>query len=431
MRFRAGLFGFAVALAMLSTPTASAAVAGGRTHLVSVSSQGVQGNDFSASPVVSANGRYVAFVSAASNLVPSDTNGAGDVFVRDLWRGRTSRVSVSSTGAQANSDSFDVAISATGRYVAFASSASNLVPGRPNGLDTVYVRDLRTGTTSLISLATNGAHAQPFTLSRHPSISADGRYVVFYSDAANLVPGDTNGADDVFVRDRLKGTTRRLSVSSKGAQARGSSLEPVISANGRYVAYYSDAANLVPGPSNGLWGVFVRDLQEGTTSRVSISSTGALGWGAQPAISATGRYVAFAGSMPGDGVGVNNVYVRDRELGTTARVSVAKAGGQENGSSNFATVSPDGRFVGFVSDASNLVPGDTNATTDVFVRDLGDRSTSRVNVSSSGAQAILENTSGPPSISSGGRIVAFSSAASNLVPGDTNGTGDIFVRAAS
>ena len=413
-------------------PAVAAADSGGPTRLVSVSSRGVQGNDFSGAPVLSSEGRYLAFVSRASNLVPDDTNSSGDVFIRDLSRGITDRVSVSSAGAEANGESYFAAISANGRYVAFVSTSTNLSPGQPIGAAAVFVRDVRAGTTELVSVSRDGEQVGDSSFSLHPSISADGRYVAFESDASNLVPGDTNNASDVFVRDRLKETTSRVSVSSTDRQAKGPSLEPVVSSNGRFVAYYSSARNLVPGPSNGFWGVFVRDMVTGVTSRVSVSSAGALGSGGQPAISATGRYVAFAGWMPGDPPptnGVNSIYVRDRLLGTTTRASVSSDGNPANGTSNFAAISADGRHVGFISDGSNLVPGDTNLTMDVFVRDLSNGTTSRVNVSSGGAQAVLENTSGPPSITANGRLVAFASAAANLVPGDSNGIlADVFIR---
>ncbi len=422
-----------VPLALLAAPAqaAQSVLPDGSTRLVSVGAHRVQGNDFSSGPTLSTNGRFVAFVSAASNLVPGDTNGSADVFVRDRYLGTTNRVSVSSAGVQADNGSFDAAVSATGRYVVFASSATNLVPGLNNALDAVYLRDRATGTTILVSVSSTGMRAGASNISRHPSVSSDGRYVAFYSDTTRMVPGDTNGADDVFVRDTVQGTTRRLSVSTAGAQAKGDSLEPAISADGESVAFYSSAPNLVPGTTNGLWGVFVHDLASGATTRVSVATDGSLGSGAQPSISHDGRYVAFAGWMPGDGPatsGVNRIYLRDRTLGTTTRISVGRTGVPADGTSNFASVSPDARYVGFVSDAANLVAGDTNSSGDVFVRDVRIATTTRVNVADDGSQASFENTSGPPALSWGGQVVAFVSAADNLVPQDSNGTADVFVR---
>ena len=203
------------------------------------------------------------------------------MFVRDLRSGTTRRVSLASDGTQANDFSENPAISADGRYVAFDSVASNLVPGDTNQPSDVFVRDLRSGTTRLVSLAMNGAQANDS--SDYPAISADGRYVAFRSFATNLVPGGTNGSEDVFVRDLRSGTTRRVSVAPGGRQANGESFTPAISADGRYVAFDSSASNLVPGDTNHASDVFVRDLRPGlpppintfTVSRIRTKADGA------------------------------------------------------------------------------------------------------------------------------------------------------------
>ena len=307
----------------------------GTTQLVSVAADGTQANSDSFGPAISADGRYVAFDSLASNLVPGDTNDHSDVFVRDRRSGTTQLVSVATDGTQANSDSFDPAISADGRYVAFGSDASNLVPGDTNGTDEVFVRDRRSGTTQLVSVATGGTQANGRSFI--PAISADGRYVVFGSDASNLVPGDTNGTDEVFVRDLRSGTTQRVSVATGGTQANSDSFSPAISADGRYVAFDSDASNLVPGDTNHHADVFVRDLRSGTTQLVSVATDGTQANGNssyEPAISADGRYVAFGSDasnlVPGDTNENSDVFVRDRQSGTTQRVSVATDGTQAN-----------------------------------------------------------------------------------------------------
>jgi Tol biopolymer transport system component len=175
--------------------------------------------------------------------------------------GTTTRVSVASNGAQGNGDSFSSSISADGRYVAFHSIASNLVSGDTNGAWDVFVHDRQSGQTTRVSAASNGAQGNGD--SESPSISADGRYVAFSSDASNLVSGDTNGAWDVFVHDRQSGQTTRVSAASNGAQGNGDSESPSISADGRYVAFSSDASNLVSGDTNGAWDVFVHDRQSG------------------------------------------------------------------------------------------------------------------------------------------------------------------------
>ncbi len=399
------------------------------TSRVSVSSTGEQANGDSAFPALSADGRFVGFESSASDLVPGDTNGFTDIFVHDRQTGETSRVNVSSTGEQANGNSSSRSISADGRFVAFESSASNLVPGDTNGYRDVFVHDRQTGETSRVSVSSTDQQGND--ASRNPSVSADGRFVAFESSASNLVPGDTNGFRDIFVHDRQTGETSRVSVSSTGQQGNDASLAPSTSADGRFVAFESSASDLVPGDTNGYRDVFVHDRQTGETSLVSVSSTGEQGNGTsfEPSISADGRFVAFRSAasdlVPGDTNDKWDIFVHDRQTGQTSRVSVSSTGQQGNSHSGSPTISADGRFVGFESSASNLVPGDTNGEPDIFVHDRQTGQTSRVSVSSTGQQG--NNLSWLPSISADGRFVAFSSAASDLVPGDTNGTFDIFV----
>jgi len=399
---------------------------------VSVASSGVQGNGRSCCPSISADGRFVAFASEASNLVPGDTNGAWDVFVYDRQTGEITRVSVASDGAQGNGDSGGPAISADGRFVAFYSSASNLVPGDTNGVEDVFVHDRLTGQTTRVSVASDGAQGND--LSWQPSISADGRFVAFASRASNLVPGDTNGTWDVFVHDRLTGQTTRVSVASDGKEGNGFSFLPLISADGRFVAFTSEASNLAPGDTNPWWDVFVHDRLTGQTTMVSVASDGTPGNGASigTSISGDGRFVAFSSSAsnlaPGDTNGVIDVFVHDRLTGETTRVSVASDGAQGNASSDGGVLSGDGRFVVFFSASSNLAPGDTNAAMDVFLHDRQTGQTTRVSVASDGAQGNADSSGA--AISADGRFVVFTSEASNLVPGDTNGTWDIFVAAA-
>ena len=401
------------------------------TKRVSVDSLGAQGIGDSEGPSISAHGRFVAFYSSAANLVGSDTNGARDVFVRDRKTGRTTRVSVDSHGAQGNGDSGGPAISADGRFVAFYSDAANLVAGDTNGMTDVFVRDRKTRKTTRVSVNSHGAQTKRQSIV--DSISAHGRFVTFDSTASNLVGGDTNGVDDVFVRDRKTGKTTRASVDSHGAQANGESFAASISADGRFVAFLSSASNLVGNDTNGARDVFVRDRKTGRTTRVSIDSHGAQGKGASfvPSISANGRFVAFSSVannlVAGDTNTVSDVFVRDRKTGRTRRVSVDSHGAQGNGDSTFTlSISADGRFVAFYSDAANLVAGDGNAAGDVFVRDRKTGKTRRVSVASHGTQG--NDTSFAPSISANGRFVAFTSLANNLVAGDTNGASDIFAR---
>jgi len=387
-------------------------------------------------PRVSADGRFVAFASEASNLVPNDNNGATDVFVRDRMLGTTERVSVSNTGQEGNEDSgyrpgveiFGVAISADGMYVAFGSAANNLVPGDTGWWD-VFVRDRVGGTTERVSVADGGGQANQHSV--RPSISADGRFVAFSSRASNLVPNDTNGASDVFVRDRSGSTTERLSLSSAGAQANYDCYRPRISADGRFVAFESDASNLVPNDS-GWRDIFVRDRSGSTTERVSVTSGGAQANydSFNACISVDGRFVAFdsgaSNLVPGDTNGYPDVFLRDRQENTTKRVSVTATGGEAvGGDSSSASISGNGRFVAGDTISWNLVSG-PYPMRQIFIRDTQTPTTEAVSISTSGEPA--NSNSGEPSISHDGRFVAFESDASNLVSDDTNGVGDVFVR---
>jgi Tol biopolymer transport system component len=290
----------------------------------------------------------------------------------------TTRVSVRSTGTQANGSSFtnqriDAGLSADGRYVAFWSDATDLVEGDTNDSSDVFLRDRQTGTTTRVSVGPGGAQGDG--ASRDPSISADGRYVTYWSFATNLVADDTNDVSDVFVYDRDTQTTVRASVDSGGKQATNHSFFPAISSNGRFVAFQSSASDLVTPDENGVTDVFVRDLQSGTTERVSVDSdeVEANGESNLAAISADGRFVAFesvaTNLVAGDSGGHKDVFVRDRQDGTTEAVSRSTGGDLGDGDSQEASISSDGRYVAFQSSATNLVAGDTNAADDVFLRD--------------------------------------------------------------
>lgn len=412
-----------------------AAMARRRTERASVATGGVQAPAGGGSPSLSYDGRLVVFASS-SPLVPGDTNAQTDVFLHDRAAGTTERVSVATGGGQGDGSSGGIhprAASADGRHVVFSSTATNLVPGDGNGVGDIFLRDRVAETTERVSIATGGGEAN--AASGSASISADGRYVVFRSDATTLVAGDTNAAGDIFVRDRLLGTTERVSVATGGGQGDLASWEPSISADGRFVAFMSDATNLVPGDTNGRQDAFVHDLVTGTTERVSVSSAGAEGSNnsRQPVLSADGRFVAFWSQadnlVPGDTNVDQDVFVRDRLLGTTERVSVHSNGGQSNppGAPSFPAISTDGRYVAFSSFASDLVPRDTNNRDDFFVHDRLTGTTERVSVASDGTQANHEVLQ-LPAISADGRTIAFQSRATNMIPGDTNGSIDVFVR---
>src|SRR5260221_527470 len=287
--------------------------------------------------------------------------------------------------------------------------------------------------TQRVNVKTGGGQGNGGTVAYSMSISADGRYVAFVDNSTDLVPGDTNGFDDIFVRDRIAGTTERVSVATGGAQADGGSQLPSISADGRFVAFESAASNLVPGDTNGKRDIFVPDRQTGTTVRVNVDSSGlqANQDSDAPSISADGRYVAFESLadnlVAGDSDVASDVFVHDVLTGITERVSVSSGGVQGNDRSYLPSISADGRFVAFKSYASNLVAGDTNHFVDVFVRDRLAGTTQRVSVPSSGAQASGDSGYNGLAIAGDGRTVAFASHAGNLVPDDTNFFTDAFV----
>jgi hypothetical protein len=422
----------AVAIAGVVVVTATPATATAKvatTSRISVSGAGVQANHESRSATISADGRYVAFSSGASNLVRGDTNGVEDVFVRDLSAGTVVRASISSSGEQADAAATQPAISTDGRFVTFTSSATNLGSGDANDSGDVFVRDLRAGTTSRVSVSSDGTDGD--NTSEGSAISATGRYVAFVSHASNLVAGDTNWIQDVFVRDRATDVTRRVSVASTGAEANDRSRGGSVSADGRYVAFESFASSLVAGDDNGVIDVFLHDLRKDTTVLVSRSSTGtsANGGSLAASLAADGRRIVFNSAasnlVPGDTNDATDMFARDLRTGSVTRIDLT-GGGATPADAFGASISQDGRYVAFVSFAADLVPGDTNDLADVFVRDLRYGVTSRVSVSTSGAQANLDSDGA--AISADGRRVVFGSYASNLVPGDTNSLLDVFVR---
>jgi Tol biopolymer transport system component len=388
-------------------------------------------------PCISADGRYVGFTSAHPNVVPEGTGAWEHIFIRDRLMDTTEHVSVDSAGVQANNYSQSPSISADGRYVAFESAASNLVSGDTNGSTDVFMHDRQSGTTVRVSVDSAGAQANNF--SRMASISGDGRYVAFFSPATNLVSGDTNGAGDAFVHDCQTGVTERVSLGAGGIQADlggalGAAYVPVsaLSTDGRYVVFSSTSTNLVSGDTNGKSDVFLRDRLSGTTERVSLATGGAQANDSSSggSLSPDGRYVSFesyaSNLVSADTNATRDVFVHDRSNGTTERVSLGAGAAQGNDASMRATISADGRYVAFVSAATNLVSGDTNAAWDIFVHDRQTGSTERVSVDSAGVEG--DEYSEPAMISADGRYVAFQSHATNLVHLDTNNTFDVFVR---
>lgn len=423
-----------VACIMLGAlPPARAAVGGGGDgpSLISLAVDGREADGASFTPAISGDGRYVAFASAASKLVKGDSNGAEDVFVFDRAERTTERVSVSSAERQGTGASFDPAISADGRYVAFTSAAPDLVAGDDNGQVDVFVRDRRRGVTLLASVGPQGARGDGPSVA--PSISADGRFVAFESDAGSLVPGDGNHTGDVFLHDLESGVTRLISVAGNGLQTESPSFGAAISADGTAVAFESFSSRLVADDTNGALDVFVADVATGDVDRVSLATGGgeANDRSYSPSISADGRIVAFA-SFAGNVVrddrnGLLDVFVHRRDQETTVRLSVGPDGADGDGLSFAPVVSADGAVVVFSSEASNLVPDDSNRMRDVFVASTVTGAVTRLSRPGPGSRAQGDGPSLGPVLDASGLMIAFASFATNLVPDDTNGESDVFM----
>jgi Tol biopolymer transport system component len=372
---------------------------------------------------ISGTGRYVVFESSAFQLACTDANTVADVFVRDRQTGVNTIVSLTAAGLASNNHSFDSGITPNGRYVVFGSQATNLVPGDTNGFLDIFVRDREAGTTERVSVSSAGAQGDMHSF--HPTISADGRYVSFVSFASNLVSGDTNNREDVFVHDRLTLTTERVSVTGTGDQAAGGSHSADISADGRLVAFTSTAGNLFPGVTGFFTGIFVRDRLLGTTTLASVTPFGALPnlGSREPAISADGRFVAYSSNatdivVPDAGNGLfSSVFLHDRQTGTTERIGVSSSGVQGDRDHRKPSVSADGRIVVFTSWSTNLVAGDTNDNWDLFRRDRVLGTTERISLLTQDG-----------SVTADGNTI-YLQTATQLAPADTNTVVDIYLLA--
>ena len=346
--------------------------------------------------------------------------------------GNMELVSYGVGGTSAHGDSLEPACSADGRFVVFASNADDLIVGDTNGVYDVFVRDVVSGVTERVSVSTLGVEAD--AASERPDISLDGRYVVFESMATNLVTTpDLNGFKDVYVHDRQTGQTRRVSTTAAAVDADGASTDASISADGAVIAFKSEAKNLIANDQNGVADVFVEDAAAGGITRVSVSSTGAEADGFSGQlygvdVSGDGRFVAFASFatnlVPGDLNASSDIFVHDRLNSTTERVSVTNTGAEADWTSRSATISYDGNIVAFDSAATNLVIGDLNGSPDCFVRDRAAGTTTIISVAEDDTPG--SGFSRAPMVSGDGNVVCFESFASELVPDDTNGVLDAF-----
>ena len=367
---------------------------------------------------ISANGRFAVFESEGTNLVPNDINGVSDVFMRDLQLGTIVRVSVDAAGLEADGGGGNPSISADGHFVAFESGATNLLPGDMNGFSDIYVKDTVTGAVSRASLTSTGG--EPNNEAINASISGDGRFVVFDSEADNLVPNDTNGAGDIFVRDMQLGTTTGVTVSGNAG-----GFDASISLDGRFVVFNSRSTNFVPDDTNGVADVFVYSIQTGQIVRASVNSSGVQGGfsSTEPSISGDGRYVTFSTSSDDfttvDTYGYTQLYVRDMQAGTTSLVSY-KDGYAMVGESDSSIISADGRYIAFSFDDK----GDGMPKRDLYI---ADRTTNQMYLAVPGHDSSGMDSPILPSISGDGRFLLFATSVAH-VPEDINSERDIYVR---
>jgi len=400
---------------------------------VSVDSSGNEANGNSGNAAISGDGRFVAFGSVADNLVAGDANEAGDVFVHNLETGTTTLVSVSSAGSQGNDASGSASISGNGRFVAFSSAADNLVEGDANEQGDVFVHDVETGVTRLVSVGSTGEAGNG--VSGNPTISADGRFVAFDSEADNLVAGDTNEAGDIFIHEIETGITTRVSVGSSGEQASEGVKSYSMSADGRFVAFTADGDNLVPGEDD--CAIYVRDRLTDTTTCISAEASRGDSVG-DISISNDGRFLVFESinnlddlPLPASApTTLKTFVVHDRATGKSNSISPSSS---ESRYSRSSSISPDGRFAVFTSELPASNPG-------VFIYDFRSEIVTPIfeeleneRTQSFSAPPVPAGwVTGRPSLSADGSVIAFNSFVSGLTDDEGRFVGvsrrsDVFV----
>lgn len=385
---------------------------------------GVEANDEALHVDISADGRFIVFDSYATNLLPEDSDAIDDVYLLDRQTGELELISVNSDEMKGNGTSDRPAVSDDGNYVVFASSSTNLVAGRTGG---IYLRNRLAGTTEFISVTTTGGQASSAT---DTAISGNGMFVAFRSFSSNLVDGDTNGKTDIFLRDVMAGTTERISISQAELESDDHSYDPCVSYDGSYVAFESEATNLVDDDFNGDRDVFVRDRILNDTIRVSVGGVNTEGNNdsTTPTISSDGKLVAF-NSYADNLIGAadtnvrGDIFVRDINAMTTERVSVPTGGGEANGSCYSPSMSPSGKYVAFFSDSSNLVNGFSLG--EIYVHNRVTNETTIVSEKFGGGETTSIYEPEEPVVGNDG-TVAFSSEADDLVETDTNMVYDVF-----
>jgi parallel beta-helix repeat protein len=429
-------FGF-----LLTTNTASAAT-NGTTTIISVTDNGTQADGSSTTVSMSNDSRYIAFASNANNLVPNDTNGVSDIFVKDTLTNTIKRISVSSNGTQSNGASTYPSISGNGEYVTYRSTATNLVAnvqfGNPSTTN-VYLYNMLTGDTTLISEDSTGTmegNGNSYT-GVGSSISDNGRYVVFYSSASNLVTGDTNGYQDTFIRDTVLNTTTRI-MGINDTQLNAGGEDCAISGNGQYVAFISSASNLVSTPIsyNGVnyWNLFLYNLSNGSIQLITngINGTAANSNTMITDIDDDGSSIVYysvaSNLVPNDTNNAGDVFLYNTKTNTTTLISNG-INGPSNGQSWFPAISKDGHYIAYSSMATNLIANDTNTEWNYYLYNTETKTNSLISAGLDGNPGLGGSfTLEKPAISNDGQYIAFVSAETNLVNNDTNGVADVFLK---
>ena len=394
--------------------------------LVTTTAKGVKANGESASPSLAADGARVAFLSSATNLDPADSDDLPDVYAKDLPNGAARLVTVTRDGVKANGESASPSLSADGRWVAFVSTATNLDPADRDALPDVYVKDLSTGTLTLASTSSGGRKADAG--SEHPALSAGGSRVAFTSRARNLDPADDDEVADVYVKDLSTGALVLASTSSAGRKADRDSISPALSGDGRMVVFATAASTLDPSDRPGVFDVYAKDLGTGGVTLVSAEG-GGIGphdESREPALSANGKVVAFtAGAIPStsDDTAIANIFTRDLTTGRVTLVSSPGGAAKANGSSGDPAICADGAVVAFATSATNLGPADQRERHGgVIVKSLPSGA-----FATTGGMARQGGPSGAPAVSEDGRTVAFISSDSDLASTDTDRLADVYV----
>jgi len=429
---------FVIGIFLLFSYSSVSSVSTVRFTRASVSTGGVEANGASTKSSISADGVQVTFASSATNLVTGDTNLAKDIFLHNRLDDTTILVSSGVSSTQSNGDSDAPVISSDGKWVVFHSYATNLTSDADtNDAADIFRYEISTGTMTRISNVTAGGNANGHSFD--PVIDENGDYIVFQTDASDLFASDTNAKTDIVMYDVTLDSISQISKDTLDAPTDGNSMNPAVSADGRRIAYSSVATNVVASDTNGYSDIFYYNVDTDTTILVSKANSGTQGNERSyfPTISANGRYVAFESdatnllASSADTNLVGDVFVYDTVTNTISRVSVASGGTQSNGSSGGSvdypniSLSEDGTYVVFRSAATNLVASDTNGYIDVFMHDRQSNITTRVSENLDGTQ--FNHVSYYPVITRTGTFIAFYSYATNAVTNDTNGFGDVFV----